>query len=97
MLLDQLADEAMVCRYGGEEFCAIFRDVPVSVAAPLAERARAAITTARFPFEGQELQVSAGVGELREGETANNLVKRADEASGRAKKMPPDFAGPRGA
>ncbi|HIF30295.1 MAG TPA: GGDEF domain-containing protein [Planctomycetaceae bacterium] len=30
VLLDQLADEAMACRYGGEEFCAIFRDVPVS-------------------------------------------------------------------
>jgi diguanylate cyclase len=81
VLLDQLSDDAIVCRYGGEEFCAIFRDTSIEKAAPLAEKARSAIAAARFPFEGEELQVtaSAGLAELCETETANGLVKRADE------------------
>jgi len=82
VLSDQLTEDATVCRYGGEEFVIIFPNASVAEAAPFAEKARAAIGASRFPFEGQELNVTAsgGVAELTQGETGDELVKRADDA-----------------
>lgn len=83
VLTDQLnGEEAIVCRYGGEEFVIIFPNADVDQAAPLAEKARAAIGGSRFPFEGQELNVTAsgGVAALTPNETGDEVVKRADDA-----------------
>ena len=82
VLSDQLTENATVCRYGGEEFVIIFPNASIEEAAPRAEEARAAIAASRFPFEGQELHVSAsgGVASLTPNETGDELVKRADDA-----------------
>jgi diguanylate cyclase len=82
VLSDQITENATVCRYGGEEFCVIFPNASVDQAASRAEQARAAIGASRFPFAGQELTVTAsgGVANLVADETADELVKRADDA-----------------
>ena len=72
----------VVCRYGGEEFSVIFPGLDLTSARDAAERARASIADHVFEFEGTQLRVTAsgGIAELTAGESAQDLVKRADEA-----------------
>ncbi len=82
VLTDNVTGEHMVCRYGGEEFCIIFSGCDLQSAIPIAEKARSAIADASFHHEGQELRVKAsgGLAQFMEGETHEELVKRADDA-----------------
>ena len=82
VLNKNLAGKEIVCRYGGEEFAVVFPGADIQAATPAAERARAAIGETVFEFEGMDLRVtaSAGLAQLQPGETANDLVKRADDA-----------------
>jgi len=82
VLKENLSGNALVCRYGGEEFAVIFAGCDLVTALPAAERARAAVAEHNFVFEGKSLRVtaSAGVAEFVTGENAESLVKRADEA-----------------
>ncbi len=82
VLRKNLAGKEVVCRYGGEEFAVVFPNADVDAAMPAAERARAAIADEVFEFEGLDLKVtaSAGLAQLQDGERADDLVKRADEA-----------------
>lgn len=75
-------DSALVARFGGEEFAVVFAGTSLTAAAPLAERARAAIAGSTFRFAGRELRVtaSAGLAELLLGEDEKSLVRRSDEA-----------------
>ena len=81
-LSKSLPEKEAVCRYGGEEFAVIFPGSAADVAKAAAERARAAITKAVFPFEGVDLKVtaSAGLAQIMDGETGEQTVKRADDA-----------------
>ena len=72
------------CRIGGDEFAVIMPETTIADAEHLANRI--ARTVAERPLgQGEKLYVSAGVAELREGDEANALFERADEALYRAK------------
>ncbi|MBM4001143.1 MAG: diguanylate cyclase [Planctomycetes bacterium] len=82
VLRDNVSSNAMVCRYGGEEFAIIFGGCDLTIASPAAERARAAIADSVVEFEGKQLRVSAsgGIAQFRPNETVEAMVKRADDA-----------------
>lgn len=82
-LQETMRGSDLVCRYGGEEFIALLPETNLGGAQILAEKVRAAVAdhsfggddggTARFP-----LTLSIGVAELREGESGNDMIARAD-------------------
>jgi diguanylate cyclase len=82
VLRKNFAESNLVARYGGEEFAIVFPAATLNSVKETAERARLAVASARFRYEGRELRVtsSAGIAELAVGETESALVKRADEA-----------------
>jgi diguanylate cyclase len=81
-LRKSIPEPHLVARFGGEEFAVVFAGFKFAAARELAERARQAIASSRFRYEGRELRVtsSAGLAELTIGETEAALLKRADEA-----------------
>jgi diguanylate cyclase (GGDEF)-like protein len=82
-------------RYGGEEFIALLPETHAEGAKRVAERIREAIDAERFQTDtGQQLQVtiSAGVAcfqkeDPQETENLAQLIKRADDALNRAKRL----------
>jgi diguanylate cyclase len=79
---------ALVARYGGEEFAVVFAGLDAASAIPYCERARQAIGVAPLKVAGEELRItaSAGVSEIRTGDTEKQTVGRADEALYASKK-----------
>lgn len=77
----------IVGRYGGEEFLVIFEGATLDVARDLAERIRIRVLADPFIENGEQLfvTVSLGVAAAREGETAESLISRADQAMYAAK------------
>lgn len=71
-------------RWGGEEFLVICPKVDLNDAFVLAERIRAAVAKHSFPVVGKKT-CSFGVASYRSGDTAETMVKRADEALYNAK------------
>ena len=72
------------CRVGGDEFAVIMPESTSEDASQLFERMHDAVGTMTAPG-GQRVRVSAGIAELRHGETAAGLFERADKALYRAK------------
>ncbi len=83
-----------VARYGGEEFAVILGDTPDAMAPRLADKALFALRRLDVPFEDEYLPVTASVGyaSLIPGETAADIIARADEALYRAKENGRDRA-----
>lgn len=82
----------LACRYGGEEFLIAMPDTDASFAAVVAERLRHEIASVKFVVNGarDELSVTASIGIAStengpEDDTAQKLIKRADEALYEAK------------
>ncbi len=81
----------LVCRYGGEEFVVVMPGTPGDLAAIAAERLRRRIAARPFPVatgpdaEAIAATASIGVAAVRDGDTAETLMKRADAALYRAK------------
>jgi diguanylate cyclase len=77
-----IGDVGLVARYGGEEFAVVLAGRDVAKASTLFERARQAIGSTPIRVSAKELRVtsSAGVAEIMTGDTAVELVGRADEA-----------------
>lgn len=80
----------LACRFGGEEFVAIMPDLDVARAVHVGERLRASIADEGFVVEAAgplAVTLSVGVAAL-EGwnDTADNLIKRADQALYAAKR-----------
>jgi diguanylate cyclase (GGDEF)-like protein len=71
-------------RWGGEEFLVICSHVDLNRARILAERIRATVAGHSFSVVGQKT-CSLGVASYRPGDTAETMVKRADEALYEAK------------
>lgn len=76
-----------VCRYGGDEFAAIMRDSPPDAALRQAERICAAIRELVLPSRVTDvrLSLSVGVAPLRERESLDSWMRRADSALYEAK------------
>ncbi len=83
--LGSLAREAdTLARIGGEEFAWLLPESDGPAALNAAQRARQAIAGAPFPEAGR-LTTSAGVAQLADGASVNDLVRAADAALYRAK------------
>jgi diguanylate cyclase (GGDEF)-like protein len=81
-------------RWGGEEFLLISGHTPLPAALELADRLRASV--AAFAFgHGDPVTVSVGVAQVRQGDDADTLLQRADEALYRAKDAGRDRVEPR--
>jgi len=65
-------------RWGGEEFIVILPKTPLNEAVRVANKLRKSIESEHFGIE-QKITCSFGVTEVREGDTASTLLKRADE------------------
>ncbi len=65
-----------LARWGGEEFLIVLPDTDVAEAAHVAERLRQAV--AAQPVRGLPITATFGVSEVREGETAEQAISRAD-------------------
>lgn len=76
-------------RFGGEEFSVLLPETTAEKGRSLIERLLDQIRDIRFESDGERFGVtaSAGVAELREDETEDDLIRRADEALYRAKSM----------
>ena len=82
-LLKNLRLENIACRYGGEEFAVILRNVTGDLALQIAERLRTSLEKEKIPYRNQTLgiTVSIGIATYADGnlETAEDLVLKADE------------------
>ena len=76
-------------RWGGEEFIAVLPNIGLQGAVEAAERLRTDIAALQIPIAAQgaciSITVSIGVSEVQDGESAEDLVARADAALYQAK------------
>jgi diguanylate cyclase (GGDEF)-like protein len=79
------------CRVGGDEFAVIMPESTAEDAEQLFQRMHDAVATMSAPG-GSRVRVSAGIAELRHGETAAGLFERADAALYHAKELGKDQA-----
>jgi diguanylate cyclase (GGDEF)-like protein len=80
----------VLARYGGEEFIILLPEADLAQAGSAAEKLRAALEHADFEIEdGRRIKVSAsfGAAALGNGEGLDELIKRADLALYRAKRI----------
>ncbi len=78
----------VLARFGGEEFILLYPDTTLAGAAIVTERVREAIAKERLVTPTGDvlsLTVSAGVAELRPGESLDGLIRRSDDALYEAK------------
>jgi two-component system cell cycle response regulator len=81
----------LACRYGGEEFVVVMPETDMAVATMVAERLRRRIATDPFPIQQGtgtvDVTISVGIAALGgAGDSAANVLKRADQALYRAKR-----------
>ena len=79
------------CRVGGDEFAVVLPESTADDAAQLFERMHEGVAKMPMPG-GQQVRLSAGIAELRHGETAAGLFERADSALRRSKDAGKDRA-----
>ncbi len=83
LLLDNCRASDTVCRYGGEEFCALLPETDESAAAVWAERVRARLAALRIPTSHNSLHITGSFGVAQCGDdvqTSEELVDLADQA-----------------
>ena len=87
VLTETVRGSDVVCRYGGEEFLVLVPETDAQGAHALAEKIRLAVSAKLFGDGGLgfPLTLSAGVAELRPGESGNDMIARADLALYQAK------------
>jgi two-component system cell cycle response regulator len=80
----------LACRMGGEEFVVVMPETDLAVAGTVAERLRRKIASEPFRIgQGKDIDVTVSVGIASfegAGDTAANLIRRADQALYRAKR-----------
>ncbi len=86
-LKDCCRETDLPCRYGGEEFAIVMSSTLGQEGGILAERVRTTIEEMEVDFEGKKLKVTASLGmaQYSTGETAVDLIRRADDALYQAK------------
>ena len=88
ILQDGVRKSDLPCRVGGDEFIILLADVEEATARERAEHVRSAIGTLAHPGNEQGIQIPSTMGGTmyRAGETAEELMHRADEALYAAKR-----------
>lgn len=86
LLRESIRAEDIAARWGGEEFIALLPHTSREAAAALAERIRVAFEQYSGSVTPISLSASFGVVQLQEGDDADTLVRRADDALYRAKR-----------
>jgi diguanylate cyclase (GGDEF)-like protein len=83
-----LRQDALLTRFGGEEFAMLVPVANQATGGRVAERLRLAVADADFFADGQRLAVTASLdlAMLTPGETLDAVLRRADEALYRAKR-----------
>jgi len=81
----------LACRFGGEEFVVVMPDTDIAYAYTVAERLRHSVETTPFPISRapHQINVTISIGmasTAKAGETADELLHRADQALYRAKR-----------
>ncbi len=81
-ITDQVREDDVVGRYGGEEFAVILPGAGEAVATSVAERVRIATSRLRFPNPAERVKVtvSAGVAVLQDSDSPKSILRRADGA-----------------
>ena len=81
--------ENVTCRYGGEEFAVILRNVGTELAYTIAERVRKGVEAESVLFRGKTIQITISIGiatmENDAFNTYEDLIQKADEHLYRAK------------
>lgn len=79
ILRDNLPDEALLTRFGGEEFCCFLPGMDRAQAIRVFERLRRAVAATKIPFNGETISftISIGLSVSRE-ETIDEAINRAD-------------------
>jgi diguanylate cyclase (GGDEF)-like protein len=82
-----LPDDALICRYGGEEFAAILVGRPLARLELIANAVRTAIAEGRVPVGDRQARLTAslGVAVMRDDEAPRATLERADAACYTAK------------
>lgn len=84
---NQLRRTDFTSRWGGEEFVTLMPETPLYVAFIVVEKLRMAVQQYTFQHAGESIPVtlSAGVSQFHEGDTAESVFNRSDDALYRAK------------
>jgi len=80
-----LRDCDLLGRFGGEEFVVLLPETTMDEASKVAERMRVGIARMRLPQVTSSITVSAGLAELQDNESGEDLLERSDRALYRAK------------
>lgn len=86
-MAETVGSGGLVGRYGGEEFIAVLPGADLELATSTAEAVREGLEGTTFDIPELRCTASFGVAELRPGETATELVIRADQAMYQAKQQ----------
>ncbi len=85
LIRGNLRSTDMVGRYGGEEFIVVMPETDFTTAAGVVERLRKVVEETFFEPVGS-VSISVGLTSLREGDSVESLLRRADEFLYRAKR-----------
>jgi len=83
LLADACRTSDSICRYGGEEFCAMLPETGEQGAARWAERVRQRLASLVIPIGGKEIRITASFGTAEkhdDTQTPEQLVDQADQA-----------------
>ena len=88
IITDSVRSNDMPCRWGGEEFAVILLGATLESAAAIAERIRQRFAQYVFSPNGQTVRqtLSIGLARAQQGESADDFIRRADQALYRAKR-----------
>ncbi len=80
--------DEVFARYGGEEFVIVLPETALEGATSLAETLRARVADHTFVFQGEKIPVTVSIGcaLVKESDTSNELIQRADEKLYEAKR-----------
>ncbi|MGZ5049945.1 MAG: GGDEF domain-containing protein [Methylobacter sp.] len=84
---ESLRESDIIFRYGGEEFVILLSDTDLDGATLLAERIRSSIERHTIAYDMKTIKITAsmGVSSLRNDDTLESFIKRADDAMYQAK------------
>ena len=76
----EVRDDDLLCRWGGEEFLVLLPRADLAEARAVAERVRSGFESHEFSAVPRAVTASFGIAELERRESAEDLLRRADEA-----------------